>query len=76
MTNHKRGCQYICFNTHLPAIYRCVLFFYLLKIITSIIKANTIIVSATRPNNNKYIIPNNAFSIIVPPPLSSISYIK
>ena len=43
---------------------------YLLKIITSIIKANTIIVSTIKPNKNKYIISNKAISIIVPPPHS------
>jgi len=41
---------------------------YLLKIITSIIKANTIIVSTTNANKSKYIISNKATSIIAPPP--------
>ena len=43
---------------------------YLLKIITSIIKANTIIVSTTKPNKSKYIISNKTASIIAPPPQS------
>ena len=43
---------------------------YLLKIITSIIKANTIIVSTTKPNKSKYIISNKTASIIAPPPFS------
>ena len=43
---------------------------YLLKIIISIIKANTTIVSATKPNKNMYIISNKAVSIIAPPPFS------
>ena len=45
-----------------------VFFSYLLKIITSIIKANTIIVSATNANKSKYIISNKTASIIAPPP--------
>ena len=40
---------------------------YLLKTITSIIKANTIIVSTTK---SKYIIFNKIASIIAPPPFS------
>ena len=36
----------------------CFFIVYLLKIITSIIKANTIIVSTTKPNKSKYIISN------------------
>ena len=40
------------------------LFFYLLKIITSIIKANTTIVSVTKPNKSRYIISNKTASII------------
>ena len=43
---------------------------YLLKIITSIIKANTIIVSTTKLNKSKYIISNKTASIIAPPPFS------
>ena len=42
---------------------------YLLKIITSIIKANTIIVLTTNANKSKYIISNKTASIIAPPPL-------
>ena len=57
--------------THIYGQITDVCFFYLLKIITSIIKANTTIVSATRPNKSKYIIVNKNPSIIVPPPLSS-----
>ena len=41
---------------------------YLLKIITNIIKANTIIVSITKPNSSKYIISDKNASIIAPPP--------
>jgi len=43
---------------------------YLLKNITNIIKANTIIVSTTNANKNKYIISNKTASIIAPPPFS------
>ena len=44
---------------------RMVYFFvYLLKIITSIIKANTTIVSAIKPNISKFIIVNKKLSII------------
>jgi hypothetical protein len=45
----------------------CFFIVYLLKIIT---KANTIIVSTTKPNKSKYIISNKTASIIVPPPHS------
>ena len=48
----------------------CFFIVYLLKIITSIIKANTIIVSRTKPNKSKYIISNKTASIIAPPPHS------
>ena len=48
----------------------CFFIVYLLKIITNIIKANTIIVSITKPNKSKYIISNKTASIIVPPPHS------
>ncbi len=71
MTIHKRGCRIYMFNTHLLAKVQMCVIFYLLKIITSIIKANTIIVLAIRPNKSKYIISNKIASIIVPPPLSS-----
>ena len=43
---------------------------YLLKIIITIIKANTIIVSTTNANKSKYIISNKTASIIAPPPFS------
>ena len=43
---------------------------YLLKNITNIIKANTIIVSTTNASKSKYIISNKTASIIVPPPFS------
>ena len=46
----------------------CFLFVYLLKNITNIIKANTIIVSTTKANKSKYIISNKTASIIAPPP--------
>ena len=46
----------------------CFLFVYLLKYITNIIKANTIIVSTTKANKSKYIISNKTASIIAPPP--------
>lgn len=64
-------CQLICKkHIELPG-YRCVFFIvYLLKIITSIIKANTIIVCATKPNKSKYISSNKNASIIGPPPFS------
>ena len=48
----------------------CFFIVYLLKIITNIIKANTIIVSTTNANKSKYIISNKTASIIVPPPFS------
>ena len=64
MTNHKRGCQnkYVKHTSKRAVTDVCC--FYLLKIIMTIIKANTQIVSATRPNKSKYIISNNALSII------------
>ena len=43
---------------------------YLLKNITNIVKANTIIVSTTNANKSKYIISNKTASIIAPPPFS------
>ena len=43
---------------------------YLLKNITNIIKANTIIVSTINANKSKYIISNKTASIIAPPPFS------
>ena len=48
----------------------CFFIVYLLKIITSIIKANTIIVSTIKPNKSMYIISNKIASIIAPPPHS------
>ena len=65
--NHKRGLTPLdCKKTHRnrSKLQMCFLFVYLLKIITNIIKANTIIVSTTKPNKSKYIISNNALSII------------
>ena len=50
----------------------CFFIVYLLKIITNIIKANTIIVSTTKPNKSKYIISNKTASIIAPPPFSQL----
>lgn len=57
-------------NTSTVKLQMCFFIVYLLKIITSIIKANTIIVSTTKPNKSKYIISNKAASIIAPPPHS------
>ena len=59
-------------KTHLTGqkLQMCFLCIYLLKIITNIIKANTIIVSKTKLNKSRYIISNKAASIIVPPPFS------
>ena len=51
----------------------CFFIVYLLKIITSITKANTIIVSTTKPNKSRYIISNKIASIIAPPPHSQLS---
>ena len=84
--------SYICKKTHLTVqVQMCFFIVYLLKIITSIIKANTIIVSTIITNKSKYIISNKTASIIVPPPYSqhklwiksgkphlfiSISYVK
>ena len=42
----------------------CFFIVYLLKIITNIIKANTIIVSTTKQNKSKYIISNKTSGII------------
>ena len=64
-------CQLRYENTPEPVKVTDVFFIaYLLKIITSIIKANTIIVSTTKPNKSKYIISNKTASIIAPPPFS------
>ena len=56
MTNHKRGCQnkYVKHTSKRAVTDVCC--FYLLKIIMTIIKANTQIVSAIKPNKSKYII--------------------
>ena len=59
-------------HTELGKLQMCFFIVYLLKIITSIIKANTIIVSTTKLNKSRYIISNNAASIIVPPPFSQL----
>ena len=64
MTNHKRGCQNKYVNTHLNGQLQMCVVFYLLKIIMTIIKANTQIISVIKPNKSKYIISNNALSII------------
>ena len=48
----------------------CFFIVYLLKIITNIIKANTIIVSTTKLNKSRYIISNKTASIITSPPHS------
>ena len=48
----------------------CFLLSYLLKIIITIIKANTIIASKIKPNKSKSIISNKIASIIAPPPFS------
>ena len=64
MENHKRGLP-VNVKTHLtPQKTDVFLLIYLLKIITSIIKANTTIVSVIKLNNNKYIIFNKNVSII------------
>ena len=70
MTNHKRGCQnkYVKHTSKRAVTDVCC--FYLLKIIMTIIKANTQIVSVTKPNKSKYIISNKTASIIAPPPFS------
>jgi len=70
MKNHKCGCRYYE-KTHRTGKVTDVFFIvYLLKIITSIIKANTIIVSTTNANKSMYIISNKTASIIAPPPFS------
>ena len=71
--NHKRGLTPLdCKKTHRNRLklQMCFLFVYLLKYITNIIKANTIIVSTTNANKSKYIISNKTASIIAPPPHS------
>ena len=49
-------------NTSTVKLQMCFFIVYLLKITTSIIKANTIIVSTTKTNKSKYIISNKAAS--------------
>lgn len=46
---------------------------YLLKNTTSMIRANTIIVSTTMPNKSRYIISSKTVSIIAPPPFLRVS---
>ena len=72
MRNHKRGLplDYVKNTSTMGMLQMCFFIIYLLKIITNIIKANTIIVWATKPNKSKYIISNKTASIIVPPPHS------
>ena len=71
MKNHKRGCRFLYVKNTLNQQVTDVFFIvYLLKIITNIIKANTIIVSTTNANKSKYIISNKTASIIAPPPHS------
>ena len=69
MKNHKRGLpiKYVKNTSTTVKLQMCFFIVYLLKIITSIIKANTIIVSTIRPNKSKYIISNKTASIIAPP---------
>ena len=63
----------VCKKTHRTVkLQMCFFIVYLLKIITSIIKANTIIVSTTKPNKSRYIISNKTASIIAPPPFSQL----
>ena len=64
-------CRFICKKTHQTCkLQMCFFIVYLLKIITSITKANTIIVSTIKPNKSRYIISNKTASIIAPPPSS------
>lgn len=73
MKNHKRGLPCYVKNTSTTVkLQMCFFIAYLLKIITSIIKANTIIVSKTKPYKSKYIISNKTASIIAPPPFSQL----
>ena len=68
MRNHKRGLPVNVNTSTPPSEQMCFLFVYLLKNITNIIKANTIIVSTTKANKSKYIISNKTASIIAPLP--------
>ena len=71
MKNHKRGLPVRYKNTPEPVQDTDVfLFFYLLIIIVTIIKANTIIVSIANVNKSMYIISNKNASIIAPLPHS------
>lgn len=70
MKNHKRGCLEYVKNTSDRQSTDVFFIVYLLKIMTSIIRANTIIVSTTNANKSKYIISNKTASIIAPPPFS------
>ena len=64
-------CQIVCKKTHQTAkLQMCFFIVYLLRIIISIIKANTIIVSTTKLNKSRNIISNKTASIIAPPPFS------
>ena len=75
MKNHKRGLpmNYVKNTSTTVKLQMCFFIVYLLKIITSITKANTIIVSTTKPNKSRYIISNKIASIIAPPPHSQLS---
>ena len=75
MKNHKRGLpiKYVKNTSTTVKLQMCFFIVYLLKIITSITKANTIIVSTTKPNKSRYIISNKIASIIAPPPHSQLS---
>ena len=76
MRNHKRGLpnfMYLKKHTGLGKLQMCFFIVYLLKIITCIIKANTIIVLTIKLNKKMYIISNKTFSIIAPPPFSQLS---
>ena len=60
----------LCKNTSNLQVTDVFFIVYLLKIITNIIKANTIIVSTIKLYKSKYIISNKTASIIAPPPFS------
>ena len=76
MKNHKRGCRldYVK-NTSNLQVTDVFFIVYLLKIITNIIKANTIIVSTINANKSKYIISNKTASIIAPPQFSQLEVV-
>ena len=75
MKNHKRGLpmNYVKNTSTTVKLQMCFFIVYLLKIITSITKANTITVSTTNPNKSRYIVSNKIASIIAPPPHSQLS---